>query len=292
MRDSIVFEPLAVSSLAGFEALPSDSKRELAELKLVALRLLSSLKDLVVVSYYNPPPTNQSKNKNKKRELSSSIFKLLSKTRPGFLLVGDLNAHLKTFGSTEYNHNGRLLEEIIENNNLLIVNNRDPTYHGFSYDKCAILNYCICSSNIYQKTFGFEVLLDSAHDSDHDPFVISIRKAKSPFARAKIAAEHMFDYKKADWNVFTQSLEITTEMSYTSCVDKLNELIVSSIKKACNKAIPKKSARFGSVSQPPYPAHIIEHIKARQNAMYKYSDNKTESNRAFLNKKTAEFRLA
>ena len=69
VRDSIVFEPLAVSSLPGFEALPSDSKRELAELELVALRLLSGLKDLVVVSYYNPPPTNQSKNKNKKREL-------------------------------------------------------------------------------------------------------------------------------------------------------------------------------------------------------------------------------
>ena len=60
-------------------------------------------KDLILLSYYNPPDI----------QLSGNVFAILSQQKKDYCIIGDLNAKSKAIGCANQNNNGFLLEKNI-----------------------------------------------------------------------------------------------------------------------------------------------------------------------------------
>lgn len=93
-----------------------------------------------------------------------NLFSLI--TGP-FILLGDFNGHHPLWGHAKVNNNGRELERYIVNNNLVVLNDGNPTH--ITYTKSSILDLIVASPNIalscqsttFLDTFG----------SDHAPIL-------------------------------------------------------------------------------------------------------------------------
>jgi hypothetical protein len=93
--------------------------------------------------------------------------------------LGDLNAKSPAFGCKSSSTSGNFLANFVLENDLLVLNNRDPTYFSHSIkDYSEILDLALCSPSAASKLIEFEVLSDMRMGSDHAP--ISTHFAFSP----------------------------------------------------------------------------------------------------------------
>jgi len=74
---------------------------------------------LTVINVYVPPTT----------EIDENIFQSLF-TRPNTIIMGDLNAKNKMWNSTTENTRGRVIEQLLIQNNFVILNTGQPTYQN------------------------------------------------------------------------------------------------------------------------------------------------------------------
>ena len=91
--------------------------------------------DLVIASYYCPPDTL----------INTKILEEIFSSR-NVLLLGDLNGRSPLWFNKNINLNGKIIEKIIENQNLTILNPEHPTYmplHRLDYS--SVLDLAICN---------------------------------------------------------------------------------------------------------------------------------------------------
>ena len=141
------------------------------ELELIAIKIMVNKKELVVISYYNPPNC----------KLSEEIFNKLSQAKIPFIMMGDLNSKLKSIGCIQDNSNGSALAKIISNNDCIILENNDHTYFKFRKDKIFSdkLDLAICSSALFSKLKNLVVLKYDDMTSDHVPIQIELNTDKN-----------------------------------------------------------------------------------------------------------------
>lgn len=117
-------------------SLVSSSTSSSPEYVAVKVRCASFI--FTVVSVYLEPQTTVSSS------VLNTLFRNLSAP---FVVCGDFNAHSPSWGSQRICSRGRLLEEIIERNNLCVLNDGTPTYlRGVGYS--SVLDLTLCSSDI------------------------------------------------------------------------------------------------------------------------------------------------
>jgi hypothetical protein len=85
----------------------------------------------------------------------------LSEQYPLIVVCGDLNAKSEIIGCKITNNNGKLLENLILELNLLVANDHQQTYHRIP-DSCTdVLDWALISNNMYEKLDDFNVLKDN-----------------------------------------------------------------------------------------------------------------------------------
>lgn len=73
---------------------------------------------------------------------------LISQLPKPFILLGDLNSHHYIWGSHKIDQRGHIIEKLLENHNISLLNNNQPTHFNSSYNSFSAIDLSICSSSV------------------------------------------------------------------------------------------------------------------------------------------------
>ena len=121
-----------------------------------------------ICSIYIPPSDDIDKN-----ELKNRIDQL---PRP-FIILGDFNSHNTLWGCKDTNKMGKMLEKVINENDMGLLNNVAFTYVNPSSGNHSVIDLSICDL-IAHMAFVWNVYDDSC-GSDHFPTLIQSSEASS-----------------------------------------------------------------------------------------------------------------
>ena len=154
--------------------------------------------------------------------------------QPPYLISMDANAHHSDWGSpgSSIDNRGRIISEWIEEQELIILNNGEPTYLANNGTHSHI-DITLCSPEIATK-FSWETHHDPLN-SDHYPIIITDHEAQNdnistPAPRWNIA--------KADWTTYQKVLKLP-KVFINKTPSEVNEEVKEAILTAAGKSMPK-----------------------------------------------------
>ena len=104
--------------------------------------------DLAVVSIYASPGTSIGEFKEGMQEIIQAVSAIKN-----FVVGGDMNAHSRIWDSYHADNKGEALYQIITNENIILMNDGQPTYIPAELNKRAsTIDLVLCSPTIYQDT--------------------------------------------------------------------------------------------------------------------------------------------
>ena len=152
------------------------------------------------------------------------------------VIVGDLNAKSKLWGSSKPDKRGLIIEEEIESNNLVVINNGQPTY-TFHTGTLTHLDVAIVSSSLAGHS-SFTVL-NNTMGSDHNPCVVKLFEAEL-FTENTATTRYLL--QKADWLQYKEKCRTLFDRDIKATdIDQYNKNITDTINMAATSAIPKNS---------------------------------------------------
>lgn len=187
--------------------------------ELIAIEIEDGSNKIVIVSVYTPPS-------------SQSEFSFLNEFLNNYknlIIIGDLNALHPMWFCNKSNKKGKLLAEIIEQKNIIVLNDDQPTFTRSNN----ILDLALVSTSLFTNAKSFKVH-SKKKISDHHPISFTI----DSFNTAK-------DYEYIDWKIFQDLLQNTsfetnvdiyskTDLEFQ--INKLNEFIKESINRSKKKS--------------------------------------------------------
>jgi hypothetical protein len=197
----------------------------------------------MIISYYNPPD----------KILSKELFTVIQDLKINYILLGDLNSKLTSFGCNKDNRNGLFLEEILNNHNCVIVNDKTHTYYPFHENYFSdILDLALCSSLLYKYITELVVLRDSDMSSDHVPIMIMLKYDNSFSSDDTRHQNTFYNYNKAVWKIFKANLPTEIPEEIKSNVELLNNFVINQLQASAKISIPlKKSTKKRRVAASP-----------------------------------------
>ncbi|CAF0990615.1 unnamed protein product [Brachionus calyciflorus] len=229
-------------------------------IELISVKIQIDQREVIIVSYYNPPD----------QMLSLELFKLLNKC--SFILCGDLNAKSFAYGCQSYNQNGKILDQILNFKNIVRLSNCSMTYKSFSNKKEEILDYIFSDVSIIKDIDNFEVL-NCLMGSNHYPMLIRLNNSveRNDFIQND---QKKFEYNKANWDLFKSLLPSCIPDDINNDLNELNEFITKSLLNCAEKAIPSKQVKLKNE----LPKYIIDLI------FFKNTLKKSKCDKAKYNK--------
>jgi len=178
-----------------------------SELEVCAEKVFLPEKTLFIASLYLPP--NLSNN-----DLTNQLDDLLRQTQQPVIICMDANAHHFSWGSEEDDRRGRILANWATDNNLVILNNSEPTFiqpnGAFSH-----IDLTMASADI-APTLSWRPLPDFP-SSDHIPIMI-----ESYHSAPAISGNPRWDFENADWPGYRKTLNLN--LTFTSPTQACNDL--------------------------------------------------------------------
>ena len=171
----------------------------------------------------------------------NEIEELVDQLPRPFVIQGDFNARSRLWGDTEENARGRMLEDIILNNDIVISNNGQPTHYHSQSNTYSVIDLALCSSDCCLD-FCYKVV-DSLHGSDHFPALLELHETQD------ITRVPSFNTERADWALF-RTLTATQGGNNIDDINQLTDYVTDCALAAANAAIQRKS---GNMRRPPMP---------------------------------------
>ena len=179
---------------------------------------------LVITNVYNPPGN----------KIDKDLYNQLTRSQNIFLL-GDFNAHSALFGGTKTNEAGKDLEEIIDENNLIVLNDRSGT-HIKQNGELSAIDITITNPQLSAKC-NWSVHCDSL-GSDHYPIITTINEPPDIISLENNAIQ--YNYRKADWIEFKNECRNTFGRDlFNEDVNLYSNNITNAIHSASENTIPK-----------------------------------------------------
>ena len=252
--------------------------------ELIAIRIVTRVKPLLVVALYNPPKPGIFGN------LSPELFSKLDTLGIDWVLLGDLNARL-SFLNDGVEGKDRGLEDILLQNSGTVINILDKTNTYFPYSrngKSSLLDLCICSPGPASKVEAFQVLENCHMGSDHVPISLTLlvnlperqddninklRCHSNPIPVGIFTSHEQgnFNFSKANWLKFQSELPINPSKETVNDIELLNSFIINGILTAAEKSIPRSMRK---PSKRNFPPEILALIKTRQKARNEWHASK------------------
>lgn len=167
-------------------------------------------------------------------ELLESIETEIRHIRTGIILGGDLNAKASVIGSETTDARGRLLEEWLLSNRLIVLNEgNDPTFVGAG--GTSRIDFSAASEKISTKISNWTVLTDEENLSDHSTiyFNLDLHTANTP----------IYSNKRGGWCVTETRARNFLEdtQNQTNIEDMTPDKLIECITIKCNKHFKTKS---------------------------------------------------
>ena len=241
-------------------------------LELIRLTVEFNRLSVDIMTYYNPPD----------KTISDDLFTSYIDSGKNFLLLGDLNSKSRTLGCKKTDSNGKILENILLNSDLVVFNDNCPTYNSFSDTSYSeILDLVIGSNSLIGSISNFTVLEENL-TSDHN--IVSIDLSTNGWNSQSIPYIARFNFAKANWQFF---YEILNNLANSKEVDTIKELeinlfnsrVTEIILEAAKKAIPC----FKKTKRKSLPSVILKliHERKRIRKLFKRNKNNPELKRTY-----------
>ena len=153
-------------------------------------------------------------------------------------ICGDFNSKNTIWGSNITDSNGKIIQELMDENNLYILNDGTGTHITHNGNQTPLDLTFISSNlanianwNLYNDTLG----------SDHFPVKIELYQNRNIIENNN--KSNAWNYKKANWNLFSENLETVQNNRHINDDLEINEyweIISNDIMNSANKYIPKK----------------------------------------------------
>ena len=219
------------------------------EIEELSIELNLGPQKLKICNIYNPPGN----------KINEDVYNQIA-ARSNQILLGDFNAHHPVFGGKLLDPAGRILENIINNNNLCILNDKSGTYLTHS-GKTTSIDLTITSNNLAIKC-NWSVM-DNTMGSDHYPIITTVNE--NP--QRPSTPEPTYIYKKADWQKFSIEATKTFENPLQSPdLTEFHNNIISAIHEAAINTIPSSSHKSDSKAVPYWNQKCQENVKKRNKA--------------------------
>ena len=183
-------------------------------------------REITICSLYLPPRSEFSLN---------DLQTLINQLPPPFLLLGDFNSHNPFWGGNLLDTQGKIIDDLLVNNDLTLYNDGSMTYHNIFTGSSSAIDLSICSSSIFLN-FNWSVN-EFLHDSDHFPIHLNFVKNTPSSSHIK------WKEKEADWVKYEQGIGLSREFeSFKTHIDAYNYLS-SEMLNSANNSIPKTKGK-------------------------------------------------
>ena len=198
-----------------------------SSLEVCAARIFLGNLSFTLLSLYLPPSIGAS-------HIIENIQTIFN-TMPGpFLVCSDANAHHLGWGSPSNDRRGEQLYDFCCENDLLILNNCNPTFEC-SNGNFTHIDITFCSDNI-SHSFSWDTWHDVYH-SDHYPICIDI-----PSEETNFNSSPKLNIKKANWCLYQSSVKLP--VGPYSDAAKLCSDLEKSISDAAYISVPLSPANY------------------------------------------------
>ena len=213
--------------------------------------------------------------------LNNKIFNLVNLYNPGrkinkdeynflftlknVIICGDFNSKNTIWGSDTIDLNGKILQELMDENNLYLLNDGSATH--ITYNGIQTTLDLTFISNCLSHISNWNTLNDTL-GSDH--YLIRIELYQKRKVNEVDSKCNLWNYKKANWNLFRENLENLQSIRSIdhSEINKYWNNISKDITDAANKFIPKVKIRFKN-PVPYWNKECDDAIKERKRAKRK-----------------------
>ena len=194
----------------------------------IAIEITSQI-PFILINIYIPPT---------KQFTLQDLNTIIPQTSKPVVITGDFNAWSPLWGSKSYNKRGKIVSEFIESNDLILLNNSQPT-HFSTHRTFTNIDITLCSPELY--TFSKWHVFDSLHGSDHFPIEIELFHKPQKTTKNRT----IFKTDQADWSKFqslgTKYIKLDETNNNTNC---LAARFHKGIIKCANESMPKSSGNY------------------------------------------------
>ena len=181
-------------------------------------------KKLTICSLYLPPDLHFD---------YDDIHSLICQLPTPFIIMGDFNAHNPLWGGDTLDAKGKIIENILDSNSLVLYNDKSMTYHNVHRNSYSAIDLSISSRSIHVD-FNWSVN-EYLNGSDHYPIHLEYAVNTPTECHPK------WKVHEADWNKFREGIIIDREFdsfpSHLDAYDYLKEKILESAEDSIPKTL-------------------------------------------------------
>ena len=187
-------------------------------------------KNITIVNSYRPP----------NNKVQAQDYKIITdKLTENSVLLGDLNSKSPLWGSPASDFNGKILENVIEEKNLIILNDGTGT-HRTNTGNPSHIDLTIVTPSLANNS-SWEVLNDPL-GSDHFPILTTLN-AKP--IKTKVITPQRWIFEKADWLKYKTLCDNIDETDVENDdINIFNQNLCEIITKIAEVTIPKTSGKI------------------------------------------------
>ena len=233
---------------------------------------------ITLINFYNPC---KKLNENDLQKLYSYVI------TNDYIIKGDLNGHNTLWGSEKTDHNGKIIETIIDKNDSVLLNDGSGTRIDTHSGKISHLDLTITSPSLAGKcTWSIE---KNQLGSDH--FLIGVKtnlENNKNITPTNENQEEFWSFKKFDWNKFKELCEVEfCNFDTNQDPHRFFDNFMKTITKVIKETLPRKrSSKYNPI--PWWTRECSTKIKERNKARNKLARTISIENLRAYQKKKAE----
>lgn len=238
---------------------PSEEKNISSDLEVVAVSIILPHNKITICNLYLP---------NQKNFSLTDIVNIIHQLHQPFILVGDFNSHSQNWGSYKTDTKGKIIEELLTDDNLVLLNTGQPTRINPSNGQFSAIDLSISNTSLAHKLDW--TFLPDLYSSDHIPILISLT---SPLIKNDLYYPPRWKIKEANWNLFNtllESISSTLEPPSKEKIDDNVKLFSKPITNTANISIGMASNKTSRARVPWWNEEIKISIINKNKSLKKY----------------------
>lgn len=187
--------------------------------------------------------------------LDENLIRQLTIRYPRHIIAGDINAHLKEFGSTKNSPQGNRLKEIINTHHLVMLNSSHKIHnHPWGTE---LIDYVLATQDIGHKfiKFGIGEYIASDHIPTYTTLAIKTIQPDMPIKEILITRKMSTEeyHNEINKNLKPPATVLLNKIQ----IDEYIQHITTTIKQATDKSTPKVKIKYGTWKPSPSTMKLI-----------------------------------
>ena len=231
---------------------------------------------LTIVNVYIPPTIT----------IDIAELNMLLPTSNNFLILGDFNAKHHTWNIGAQNHFGNVIFKWILDNNIILLNTKEPTYQCASSGTLSALDLTLSSSTLANKISRWNVGQDL--QSDHLPVYTTICYS-SEDTNTNTIPRTKWKLRDANWTDYKEHL-LHTAVDFSKNTDELTDVITNALIDTAHASIPKMKQHKYKPMNIWWTQELTDLRKSSRKARRQWMKDRNSSSRALYNKANAKLK--